>query len=213
MSSYVVGLDLGQAQDPSALAILECIPPPGLNYLEHALGGTRERGTYHITHLERYPLGTKYPAIVEKVIRLLTRPELANTACELVIDATGVGRPVFDLFQQANVSAIGILITGGDTVSREDNMIHVPKRNLASCLQVLVQSRRITLSDTLPLRDTLAREMQNFKVKISTSGHDTYEAWRESTHDDILLATAMAAWYAEQTVAYNDEAILRAFGQ
>lgn len=33
-----------------------------------------------------------------------------------------------------------------------------------------------------------------FKVKISTSGHDSYEAWREGDHDDLVLAALLALW-------------------
>ncbi len=44
----------------------------------------------------------------------------------------------------------------------------------------------------------LVEELQNFKLKITTAGNDTYEAWRESDHDDLVLAAAMAAWYGEK---------------
>lgn len=46
----------------------------------------------------------------------------------------------------------------------------------------------------------LVKELLNFKVTISTSGHDSYEAWREGDHDDLVLATAMALWLAERKV-------------
>jgi hypothetical protein len=32
-------------------------------------------------------------------------------------------------------------------------------------------------------------------VNISTA-HDSYEAWREGDHDDLVLATALACWRA-----------------
>ncbi len=35
-------------------------------------------------------------------------------------------------------------------------------------------------------------------MKITVAGNDTYEAWRESDHDDLVLAAAMAAWYGEK---------------
>jgi hypothetical protein len=35
------------------------------------------------------------------------------------------------------------------------------------------------------------------KIKISVSGNESFEAWRESVHDDLVLATAMAVWQAE----------------
>jgi hypothetical protein len=34
-------------------------------------------------------------------------------------------------------------------------------------------------------------------VKVSQSGHATFEH-REGAHDDLVLACALAAWYAEQ---------------
>jgi len=29
------------------------------------------------------------------------------------------------------------------------------------------------------------------------TGHDSYEAWREGDHDDIVLSLAVACWSAE----------------
>jgi hypothetical protein len=38
----------------------------------------------------------------------------------------------------------------------------------------------------------------NFKVKVNlATGHDSYEAWRESVHDDLVLAVALACWHGE----------------
>src|SRR5438132_13484668 len=56
---------------------------------------------FQVGHLERLPLGTTYPAIVAHVSRLL--PKLPGHA-ELVIDFTGVGRPVFDMFVYSGIS-------------------------------------------------------------------------------------------------------------
>ncbi|MEJ7861626.1 MAG: hypothetical protein WKF90_08310 [Pyrinomonadaceae bacterium] len=33
-------------------------------------------------------------------------------------------------------------------------------------------------------------------MKINDSAHDTYGAWREGTHDDLVLAAALALWCA-----------------
>jgi hypothetical protein len=39
----------------------------------------------------------------------------------------------------------------------------------------------------------------NFKLKINiTTGHDSYEAWREGEHDDLVLAAALAVWAADK---------------
>ncbi len=106
------------------------------------------------------------------------------------------------MFGAAGLSGtVGIMITSGTAVTRQENMIHVPKSELASCLQAVVVSRRLTVSDSLALGGTLAREMLNFKPKFSPNSSNVTFEGREGVHDDIVLAVAMAVWFAEQTVA------------
>jgi hypothetical protein len=43
------------------------------------------------------------------------------------------------------------------------------------------------------------KELENFRVKVTTARTDTFEAWREGQNDDLVLAVALAAWIGEQT--------------
>ena len=36
-----------------------------------------------------------------------------------------------------------------------------------------------------------------FQVKITAAANATFGAWREGSHDDLVLAVAMACWYGE----------------
>src|SRR5687767_6312437 len=74
---------------------------------------------------------------------------------------------------------------------------HVPKRDLVSNLQVLLQSERLKIAGDLPEAAALLRELRSFRVTISTAGNDTYAAWRENDHDDMVLAVALACWQGE----------------
>jgi hypothetical protein len=57
----------------------------------------------------------------------------------------------------------------------------------------------------MALADTLRKELLNFKVKINIStAHDSYEAWREGDHDDLVLAVAMACWCRERYLRKRD---------
>src|SRR5262249_5031260 len=80
---YVVGVDLGQSYDPPAICVVRRLDDGS-------------RSIFQVGHLERLPLNTSYPNIVSRVLQQLKRPPLAGKS-ELVIDYTGVGRPVFDL--------------------------------------------------------------------------------------------------------------------
>ncbi len=198
---FYLSIDLGQAADYTALSILERIQPTK-KVLDKASREWKDKPEgkhfYHGRHLERYELGTSYPAIVASVKERMMHPMLRGKT-KLIIDATGVGRPVYDLFKAERLAPIAIGIHGGQEVTRNDmGGFNVPKRDLVSVTAVLLQTKRLQFAANMPLVQVLIDELLNFKVKISASGHDSYEAWREGQHDDLVLSVAMAAWYAEQ---------------
>ena len=147
---------------------------------------------FQVGHLERLPLGTTYPAIVAHVGRLLTK--LAGHP-ELVIDFTGVGRPVFDMFVYSGIYPTGVVITGGMTETRDGRTCSVPKLNLVSRLQALLHEARLKIQRELDEAETLVRELQDFRVEFTAAGHLTFNA-RSGKHDDLVLALAIAAWRA-----------------
>ena len=192
---FVVGVDLGQTADYTAITILE----------------QRERDSYDVRYLERLR-NTPYPSIVRRLDQLVKRlPEKPSMA----VDATGVGRPVIDMIKDAHLPATvyAITLTGGDAVVRDGMERRVPKRDVASTIAVLLQTGRLRIARGLKESETLLRELLNFRVKISLSGHDTYEAWREQEHDDLVLAVGLAAWLFEKGrdgwIVYAEEEMAR----
>jgi hypothetical protein len=157
----------------------------------------------YLRHLERFELGTKYTEIVGSVKRLLLREpirrRLRHTA--LLVDKTGVGAAVVDSFWQAGVQPLSITIHGGSAVTPEPLPGHgfrVPKRDLVSATQTLLQNERLKIAESLELAPTLKKELLNFRVKVDPkTAHDSYEHWREGDHDDLVLATALACWYRQ----------------
>ena len=180
---YTLGLDLGQVKDYTALVILE----------RH---GEAEQAVYHARHLQRFELGTPYPAIVSSVARMLQLPPLKDETPRLAVDETGVGAPVVDLFRQAELNATlyPVHITGGSTINHDRGVEYVPKRDLVSVVQVALQTEKLKIASALPEARTLVRELQDFQVKITEAANDTYGAWREGTHDDLVLAVALALY-------------------
>jgi hypothetical protein len=189
---YILGLDLGQAQDYTALAVLERTRLPDPARLPETVSH------YAVRHLKRWQLGTPYTHIVAELGGLVRQPPLDHPL--LVVDQTGVGAPVVDMVRQARLPASlrPVLITGGYAANcGGDGVYHVAKVQLASVLQVLLQSRRIKVAP-LPERDVLTRELLAFQVKVTVSATETFEAWREREHDDLVLAVALAAWVGER---------------
>jgi hypothetical protein len=200
--TYFLGLDLGQAADYTALAVLEKLFP------RRQVERRREAGqgafvealppVYHCRHLARMPLGTAYPAVADHVKELLGAPQLRGRT-SLVVDNTGVGRRVVDMLRAKHLMPIAVTITGGDSVTAEQGGgLRVPKRDLVGIVQVLLQTDRLKFAQEMPLVPVLVRELMDFRVKISEQGHDSYGSWREGSHDDLVLAVAVAAWYGER---------------
>ena len=129
-SSFTIGCDLGQSFDPSAVAIVRRV--------EDANG----RSVYQVGHLERLPLEMPYPSQVAYIQNLMAR---LRGDCELVLDVTGVGRAVGDLFKVAGLAPIGVTITAGDAVTSEGLNFHVPKLNLVSRLQALLHNGQLKI--------------------------------------------------------------------
>jgi hypothetical protein len=74
----------------------------------------------------------------------------------------------------------------------------VPKKELVSTLQVLLQTRRLQVAQRLPQAAALERELHAFRVRITESAHEMFGAERERDHDDLVMALALAAWVAER---------------
>jgi hypothetical protein len=137
-SDYLIGLDLGQACDHSAVAILE------RTWKAHPRYPDRPASHYAVRHLWRWPLQTSYTVVATDLTSVVRLP-LLNWPV-VVIDQTGVGRAVVDYLGKTSLSASlkPVVITGGKETSRANNGAwHVPKKELVSCLQALLRSQRL----------------------------------------------------------------------
>lgn len=200
---YTVSVDLGSLSDYTAITVLEekaeRVPQPSMSDIRNRLEGpVVVRTTYNLNWMERPELRTPYDRIIERVKAIMDSPKIKDDAV-LLVDATGVGRPVVDMMVRVGLSPVPITITGGTATTFTDNGYHVPKRDLAGALQVMFSTRRIRMSPKLLLGEVFLKEMSTFAIKISKAGNDTYEAWREQDHDDLVLSVAMGAWFVLMT--------------
>lgn len=247
---FFIGVDLGQVNDPTAICVVSRTERPtgrlervvNLGRWFGSGGGPAEwtsqqvAAHFEIVHLERVPLGTSYVdiparcAVIEQELRQRwadavfeeigqgVSPQRAPV--ELVLDQTGCGRPVVDLFREAGHDPLAVTITGGNAVSWVgERDAHVSKRILVSQTQALMQSKRLKAASGLAEWPTLRAELGNFRARISLSGSVTFEAgtdeeWRENANDDLLLALALSLWAGENSQMRTgeiDPALLAAF--
>jgi hypothetical protein len=191
---FILGLDLGKSSDFTALAVVQRTVAPDPE------NPVRTLRSYAVRHLIRWPLKTSYHTIVAEVAALTKTDPINRPHWPLLaVDQTGVGIAVVEMVRKAGMPArlYPISITSGSAVTPgDDSSLHVPKKELVGVMQMLLQSRRLVFSP-LPERDLLVRELDHFKVKITPTGGESFEAWRERDHDDLVLAVALACWLGQ----------------
>jgi hypothetical protein len=171
---YFLGLDLGQKRDYSAVVVVERVDH------RRAFQGT-EFERLNVRYVERLPLGTPYPVVVERMREIVQSGELAGD-CVLAVDATGVGAPVVDMLRAARLGCevMAVTITGG---GREHGG-SVPKRDLMAGVEVLLEKGQLRIGRVREAA-RLGRELMAMRT-----GKDGGE------HDDLVIALALACWRA-----------------
>ncbi len=182
----LLGLDLGRPHEFTALAAVQ----------ESGLDG-QGRAVWALPLLTRWPLGTPYPEIVVALARIaekLTKPVL-------VVDATGVGEAIVDLFRQATLPVedlVSVTVTGGQEAHKAAwDRWSCPRKDLAGTVQSVLQGRRLRIARGLRESATLTRELAAFRMKSSSPTEETLDAWRQRDQDDLVLAVALAVWLGE----------------
>jgi Terminase RNaseH-like domain len=219
---YSVGVDLGQASDFTAIAVLEktIAPPetamfspvgesPSNRLVEGSIG-------YDLVYLKRPKLGTPYDTIAKRVADLVCELEPQGAFGELgqvtlSVDGTGVGRGVVDMldteFKRRGTTSKSlprvefrrVSVTGSQTTlkrpTRTNGYWSVPKKDLVFPAVAAFQQGKIRIAKGITDRDALVNELKNYKrtTNIAT-GTLAFEPWRESDHDDLLFAVCLALW-------------------
>jgi hypothetical protein len=180
---YFLGLDLGQKRDPAALAVVEKTPQLELV----------------VRYVERAPLGTPYPLVVDWVRRVVTNRQIAGR-CELAVDATGVGAPVVEMLRAAGLGCeiAAVTMTGGERETQSGQAWNVPKRDLMAGLQVALENRDLTIAGGIRELEALVRELVDVQVRTRNSGYARIGADGEGEHDDLVIAVALGVWKAKK---------------
>jgi hypothetical protein len=188
--AIAMGIDIGQRREPSALCVAEA--------------QTREadgRSTVHhlVRHLERLPVGTPFPEVARRAAELSAGiRSRAGESPRVYINATGLGQPVVDLFEEAMTggrSVVPVFFTHGDR--RTETMVGLRteillgKAFLVTRLQTLLQTGRLHLPRTAEA-ETLARELREYEIEVTEDANDRYGAFRVGTQDDLITALGLA---------------------
>jgi hypothetical protein len=207
---YVIGADLGQAADPTAISVVQHdhgVLDLGSDFERHTNQSAHlqtEAQRYRVVHLERLRLGTPYGDVVRHVKAMMARAPLCGNEdqreADLVIDAGGVGRGVRDMFIENGMDPVSVQITGGTEVTRAGRKWwNVSKHALITNLDALLHHDKHPLRFSTHLTEShaLAEELRDFERSVGAAGRQTYSA-RSGKHDDLILSIAIACWWVSR---------------
>lgn len=186
-TDFILGIDLGQARDPTAMALVG---------RTHDLPS--DSTLFRIPWLNELPLGTPYPAIIDYVDRLVNSEWLSGRV-QLAVDYTGVGRPVVDyLRERPSLADItwAISFTSGKEERQTAMDCAVPKSTLVMGVLVAAQEGKLKIDWRIPHGLTLKRQMLAFSVTRTSAANSLFEG--KNCHDDILMALSAAVWLADK---------------
>lgn len=188
---FCLAADLGQSNDPTAICVMQ---HRTVRHLHWAGAITKVSEHFDVRHLQRLPLGLSYVDQVDRVAQLLARPPL-KSGCGFLIDATGVGRAVADLFNDAGLRPTQVTITAGDKQTAVgERRWHVPKGVLISTIDARLHTGELRFAADLHDAAAMQEELKDFQRKVSAAGRYSYDA-RVGKHDDLVLAVALALWH------------------
>ena len=183
MGSVVVGVDIGQKRDPTAVAVVEH---------EWRKRDGREEDHWLARHLERLPLGTPYPQVAVRLVEVVESVRRHTKSTPTInVDATGVGQPVVDEMIRRGLSATACFFTHGDRRTAEGMRVTIGKAWLVSRMQALLQGGRLHLPD-ISEAHALTDELLDYEIRVDENANDRYGAFRVGKHDDLVTALGLA---------------------
>jgi hypothetical protein len=251
---YLISADFGQAHDFTAVAVMERrLEPVGEPYAhteewtEHAYGPVRRslearqkvEQHYDLLRLDRPPLRTSYKKIARGLVKLIrefyvvhvSRDDYvsggakARPSVGLAVDATGVGRGVYDDLMELvhdpknfedlwredprsrgrlHIPVFAATIHGGTKTTKSRGFFNVSKTELVNAGIVAYQEERLHIGK-LRYRETLEEELTNYRLKQNiATGHVGFEPLREGQHDDLVFAVCLGAWTFDRALAKQE---------
>lgn len=162
----IIAADIGKSRDPTAIVWY--------------VNG-------YVANAQKVALGTSYTEQF-RILRTLVGP-----GASFVMDAGGVGRPLFDMLPK---SSFGIITTTGDEMRRDPqnpNVLFVPKTYLFAPLVQLMADKRLGFSDN-PGCAALQKELSRFRISMSAGGVKIGVKRTKAGHGDLGHALAMAVF-------------------
>src|SRR5450830_637947 len=90
-----------------------------------------------------------------------------------------LGTAAVSLFRSGSLYVTTVTLVAGDQSAQDGANYRVPKKDLVSVTQVLLQTGRLKIARELPHAELLARELMNFRSRVTAQTAESQLDWRE----------------------------------
>lgn len=191
----ILGLDLGQSQDPAAAAYIERVTRDPV-----AIGPRDPRYVrFNCRALRTWKLGTDYTDIVQDVFDVPS-----DVIC---VDFGGVGRPIVDMMRKqamtrkykGKIRPVQLIGSNARASRKQEARgVHwnVPKIDVVTSIITAQQSGKLLLPDC-PETMALLQQLKVFRMRFTKAANMQFGN-APGGHDDLVIALGLGLWYAQR---------------
>lgn len=152
--------------------------------------------TFVVRRIDRLRLGTSYADVTRFLLNLVNLPGVKELHPVIVLDRTGLGAPVMDYIEEGGVrDIIGVTTTGGQTITEDGNLWHVPKSEIVAMMKSCLGRGILKIAGGIENGELLRQETKEFMIKRTDAGNIKWEA-PQGQHDDVLFGAMLGLWAA-----------------
>ena len=198
-TTYIISQDIAQTVDDTCTAVFRVTP-------EIIRGSAEGRIAYYLDKIYLSLQKIKYTELPIYTRELMDAFSVNNDVT-LVVDGTGVGLPVFDMYDEAGLDPLKIVFTSGNNVSTQSGIrssfskfgqiqgFTVPKDNLKDALVLVMEQGVIRRASNLDYKAQEELQYKNFVGRFNEkTKYVKYGNSEDKIHDDIICADMMASW-------------------
>jgi len=179
--TILLGWDVAQTTDSSIIAVVAYDGNPAM---------------YWVRRIVKLPKGMSY----DKQVKAVKEMFFQYQSPRLIIDRTGVGLPICDMIVAGGLQPVQVSLTSGDLVNKpEPGKVNLPKKDMVAAITKVIQERRLRVVAGCENAALFKTELKAFQLKVSASGHNTYNA-APGQHDDTITAIGLCLWYGDKGI-------------
>ena len=202
--SLHMGVDLGQSQDPTAIMCYHTPTPLETWTVNEDARTTRQDVEEHfdVVSSRSAQARHRYPDVVAHVGRSSAGRRCAMAAIWSLTRAASAALSATCSMPPACAPVRVSITAGTDATTQDGRRWSVTKSLLISGVDARLHSGELSFAAELARSACLSEELKDFRSTSTSAGRATYQA-RVGKHDDLVLAVAIALWWAIERRKYR----------